>query len=54
MNTPAKQLAKGLVLHASQTIDALSLKDSPWFLQSAETAAIVEGFDEVILAIPGP
>ncbi len=54
MNTPAKQLAQGLVLHASQTIDALSQKDSQWFLQSAETGTIAQGFDEVILAIPGP
>lgn len=54
MNTPAKQLAKGLVLHASQTIDALSQKDGQWFLHSAETGAIAQGFDEVILAIPGP
>jgi predicted NAD/FAD-dependent oxidoreductase len=54
MNTPAKQLAKGLVLHASQTIDALSRKDDHWFLHSAETGDIEKGFDALILAIPGP
>ena len=54
MNTPAKQLAKGLVLHASQTIDALSNKDGQWFLHSAETGDIDKGFDALILAIPGP
>jgi predicted NAD/FAD-dependent oxidoreductase len=54
MNTPAKQLANGLLLHTSQTIDALSHKDSQWFLQSAEAGAIAQGFDELILAIPGP
>jgi hypothetical protein len=54
MNTPAKQLAKGLVLHASQTIDGLSQKNGQWFLQCAETGAIAQGFDELILAIPGP
>lgn len=54
MNTPAKQLASGLLLHASQTIDALSHKDGQWFLQSAEAGAIAQGFDELILAIPGP
>jgi predicted NAD/FAD-dependent oxidoreductase len=54
MNTPAKQLAKGLVLHASQTIDALSRKDGQWFLHSAETGDIAQGFDALILAIPGP
>ncbi len=54
MNTPAKQLAKGLVLHASQTIDALSRRDDHWFLHSAETGAIEKGFDALILAIPGP
>lgn len=54
MNTPAKQLAKGLVLHASQTIDALSRKDGQWFLHSAEAGNIAKGFDELILAIPGP
>jgi predicted NAD/FAD-dependent oxidoreductase len=54
MNTPAKQLAKGLVLHANQTIDALSRKDGHWFLHSAEAGDIAKGFDELILAIPGP
>jgi len=54
MNTPAKQLASGLMLHTSQTIDALSHKDSQWFLQSAEEGAIAQGFDALILAIPGP
>lgn len=54
MNTPAKQLAKGLVLHPSQTIDALSRKDGQWFLHGAEAGDIAEGFDELILAIPGP
>jgi len=54
MNTPAKQLANGLQLHTSQTIDALSHKDGQWFLQSAEAGAITQGFDELILAIPGP
>lgn len=54
MNTPAKQLAKGLVLHPSQTIDALSRKDGQWFLHSAEAGDIAKGFDELILAIPGP
>ncbi|MEN9589820.1 MAG: hypothetical protein RLZZ481_1606 [Pseudomonadota bacterium] len=54
MNTPAKQLAKGLALHASQTIDGLSQKDGQWFLHSAETGAIAKGFDALILAIPGP
>ena len=54
MNTPAKQLAKGLVLHTSQTIDALSYKDDQWFLHSAETGAIAQGFDELVLAVPGP
>ena len=54
MNSPAKQLAKGLTLHASQTIDALSHKDGQWFLQSTEAGAIAKGFDALILAIPGP
>ena len=54
MNTPAKQLAIGLPLHTSQTIDALSHKDSQWFLHSAEAGDIAKGFDELILAIPGP
>ncbi len=54
MNTPAKQLAKGLVLHLSQTIDALSRKDDHWFLHSAEAGDIEKGFDTLILAIPGP
>lgn len=54
MNTPAKQLAKGLVLHANQTIDALSRKDGHWFLHSAEAGDIAKGFDELILAIPEP
>ena len=54
MNAPAKQLAKGLVLHAGQTIDALSHKEGQWFLRSTETGAIAQGFDEVVLAIPGP
>lgn len=54
MNSPAKQLAKGLVLHASQTIDVLSRKDEQWFLHSAETGDIEKGFDALILVIPGP
>ena len=54
MNSPAKQLAKGLVLHASQTIDALSRTSGQWFLHSAEAGAIAKGFDTLILAIPGP
>lgn len=54
MNTPAKELAKGLVLHTSQTIDALSRKDDQWYLHSAETGDIAKGFDALILAIPGP
>lgn len=54
MNAPAKQLAKGLVLHASQTIDALSHKDGKWSLHSAETGDIATEFDALILAIPGP
>jgi len=54
MNSPAKQLASGLLLHTSQTIDALSHKDGQWFLQSAEAGAIAQGFDALILAIPGP
>jgi predicted NAD/FAD-dependent oxidoreductase len=54
MNTPAKQLAKGLVLHVSQTIDALSRKDGQWFLHSTEAGNIAQGFDELILATPGP
>ncbi len=54
MNAPAKQLAKGLVLHAGQTIDALSYKVDQWFLHSAETGDIANGFDALILAIPGP
>ena len=54
MNTPAKQLASGLPLHTSQTIDALSHKDGQWFLHSAEAGDIAQGFDELILAIPGP
>ena len=54
MNSPAKQLATGLMLHASQTIDALSRKDHQWFLHSAESGDIEKGFDALILAIPGP
>ena len=54
MNAPAKHLAKRLVLHTSQTIDALSRKDGQWFLHSAETGDIAKGFDTIILAIPGP
>jgi predicted NAD/FAD-dependent oxidoreductase len=54
MNSPAKELAKGLTLHTSQTIEALSHKDGQWFLQSAEAGAIAQGFDALILAIPGP
>ena len=54
MNFPAKELAKGLTLHTSQTIEALSHKDGQWFLQSAEAGAIAQGFDALILAIPGP
>lgn len=54
MNSPAKHLAKELVLHASQTIDALSRKDDQWLLHSAETGDIEKGFDALILAIPGP
>ncbi len=54
MNSPAKQLASRLLLHTSQTIDALSHKDGQWFLQSAEAGAIAQGFDALILAIPGP
>jgi renalase len=54
MNTPAKELAKGLVLHTSQTIDALSRQEGQWFLHSAETGDIAKGFDALILAIPGP
>jgi len=54
MNTPAKELAKGLVLHTSQTIDALSRQEGQWFLRSAETGDIAQGFDALILAIPGP
>ena len=42
------------MLHASQTIDALSRKDGQWFLHSAEAGNIAQGFDELILAIPGP
>jgi len=54
MNTPAKELAKGLVLHTSQTIDALSRQEGQWFLRSAEAGDIAQGFDALILAIPGP
>jgi predicted NAD/FAD-dependent oxidoreductase len=54
MNTPAKVLAKGLVLHTSQTIDALSRQEGQWFLRSAETGDIAQGFDVLILAIPAP
>ena len=54
MNSPAKQLAKGLMLHASQTVDALSRKDGQWFLHSAEAGNVATGFDALILAIPGP
>jgi predicted NAD/FAD-dependent oxidoreductase len=54
MNTPAKELAKGLILHTSQTIEALSHHDGQWFLRSAETGEIEKGFDALVLAIPGP
>ena len=43
MNTPAKQLAKGLGLHASQTIDALSQKDSQWFYIAPKLALSHKG-----------
>lgn len=54
MNAPAKQLAKDLTIHTSQTIDALNQKDGKWYLHSAESGDIAQAFDELILAIPGP
>lgn len=54
MNAPAKQLAKDLTIHSSQTIDALKHKDGKWYLHSAESGDIAQAFDELILAIPGP
>ena len=54
MNAPAKQLAKDLTIHAGQTIDALKRQAGKWFLHSTESGDIATGFDEVLLAIPGP
>ncbi|MFM7009564.1 MAG: NAD(P)/FAD-dependent oxidoreductase [Betaproteobacteria bacterium] len=54
MNAPAKQLAKDLTIHSSQTIDALNQKDGKWYLHSAESGDIAQAFDELVLAIPGP
>lgn len=54
MNAPAKQLARDLTIQSSQTIDALKQKDGQWYLHSAESGDIAQGFDELILAIPGP
>lgn len=54
MNAPAKQLAKDLMIHSSQTIDSLKHKDGKWYLHSAESGDIAQAFDELILAIPGP
>ena len=54
MNAPAKQLAKDLTIHSSQTIDAVKHKDGKWHLHSTESGDITQTFDELILAIPGP
>ena len=54
MNAPAKQLAKDLIIHSSQTIDSLKHKDGKWHLHSAESGDIAQAFDELILSIPGP
>jgi len=54
MNGPAKQLAKDVTIHSSQTINGLTYRDGRWYLRSAEAGDITQSFDEIVLAIPGP
>lgn len=52
MTAPAKQLAQGLTIHCSTTIDQLVRKDQAWGLHSKEHGLLEAAFDTVVLAIP--
>ncbi|MGN6580404.1 MAG: NAD(P)/FAD-dependent oxidoreductase [Bordetella sp.] len=54
MSAPAKHLAQGLDLRASQTIQALERDGVGWRLRSAEQGLLPETYARVVVAVPSP